>query len=178
VVLLGLIAGVRLPETLLLLRLQDVGLPIATAPLVWAVLHVVRSAASYPAGVAADRLGTKPTLVLGAAIYVATIVGLGWTTAAAGSVALFLGHGLAAGLLEPSERAAVAGVVKVRRGRVFGTYQAIAGLAALITGVAFGWLYQRWGGAAALTAGGGLVALVVIAWWLTDGKARRREDLE
>src|SRR5881394_433202 len=34
----------RLPETLLILRLQDLGVPVATIPLVWAALHVVRSA--------------------------------------------------------------------------------------------------------------------------------------
>jgi len=45
----------RLPEALLLLRLQDTGVAVATIPLVWAGLHVVRSASSYPGGWLTDR---------------------------------------------------------------------------------------------------------------------------
>jgi len=175
-VLLALVAAVRLPETLLLLRLQDVGLPVAMAPLLWAVLHVVRSASSYPAGMATDRLGVNATLGLGAVIYAATIAGMGATSAAATSIVLFLGHGLAAGLLEPAERAAVARVVGTRRGRAFGTYQSIAGVGALASGLGYGWLYQAGGGAVALAAAGGLVTVAVAAWLSRGREAGRRVD--
>ena len=73
---LALLAAVRLPETLILLRLQDIGLPIAGVPLVWAVLHIVKSAASYPSGWLADRAGVAPSLVLGTLAYAGTIFGL------------------------------------------------------------------------------------------------------
>ncbi|MBI2535759.1 MAG: hypothetical protein HYW06_02045, partial [Gemmatimonadetes bacterium] len=38
----------RFPETLLLLRLQDLRLSVALVPLVWAGLHVIRTFGSYP----------------------------------------------------------------------------------------------------------------------------------
>ena len=44
VLLLGALTFLRLPEALLLLRLQDLGVLVAWIPLVWAGLHVVRSA--------------------------------------------------------------------------------------------------------------------------------------
>ena len=47
----------RVPEALLLLRLQDAGVAVAMVPLVWAGLHVVRSASSYPGGWLSDLLG-------------------------------------------------------------------------------------------------------------------------
>src|SRR5207237_3799055 len=45
----------RLPETLLILRLQDLGVAVLAVPLIWAGLHVVRSASSYPGGWLTDR---------------------------------------------------------------------------------------------------------------------------
>jgi MFS family permease len=45
----------RLPETLLILRLQDQGVAVAAVPLVWAGLHVVRSGSSYPWGLVPPR---------------------------------------------------------------------------------------------------------------------------
>ena len=45
----------RVPEALLLLRLQDLGVAVPAIPLVWAGLHVVRSGSSYPGGWIADR---------------------------------------------------------------------------------------------------------------------------
>jgi hypothetical protein len=50
VVALAALLLARVPEALLLLRLQDLGVAVATMPLLWGALHVVRSAASYPGG--------------------------------------------------------------------------------------------------------------------------------
>src|SRR5262249_34678574 len=53
---LVLLTVARLPETLLLLRLQQLGVPVAAIPLAWAALHVIRSSFSYPGGVLTDRI--------------------------------------------------------------------------------------------------------------------------
>jgi MFS family permease len=47
VLVLAFVVLARMPEALLLLRLQDAGVAVAVIPLVWAGLHVVRTAASY-----------------------------------------------------------------------------------------------------------------------------------
>ncbi len=150
-VLLALLVMARLPETLILLRLQDLGLPVALVPLVWALLHIVKSAASYPSGWLTDRLGAAPSLLLGTFAYAATIFGLSRGLSPNLAIAFFLLHGLAAGLLEPAERAAVARVAKSKRGRAFGFYQAVAGIGALASALCYGWLYQDLGGPAALS---------------------------
>ena len=147
---LALLAAVRLPETLILLRLQDIGLPVAGVPLVWAVLHIVKSAASYPSGWLADRAGVIPSLVLGTLAYAGTIFGLSRELTPAVAIGLFLLHGLAGGLLEPAERTAVARVAPSKRGRAFGAYQAMVGVGALVFGLGYGWLYQTQGGSVAL----------------------------
>ena len=169
---LALLAAVRLPEALILLRIQDLGLPVAGVPLVWAVLHIVKSAASYPSGWLADRVGVGPSLVLGTAAYAATAFGLSRDLSPTLAVGLFLSHGLAAGFLEPAERAAVARVAPSRRGRAFGTYQAMVGVGALIFGLGYGWLYQVFGGGLALLVAAGMSVSALGARRSALGSAR------
>jgi len=155
----------RLPEALLLLRLQDTGVAVALVPLVWAGLHVVRSATSYPGGWLADHLGPRATVAAGGLVFaaVAAVLGLALTPAAA--VVTFLALGLVAGLTESAERAMIARLSPVRTGRGFGLYHALTGATALPAGLIFGWIYQSVSGPAALAASAvGMV--VAVAVWL------------
>jgi MFS family permease len=161
---LVLLTASRLPETLLLLRLQDLGVPIPAIPLAWAALHVVRSGGSYPGGWLTDRFGARVTLGLGTLVYAGAIAALSTAIGEAGALAVFLAHGLVAGLIEPAERVAVAKLAPVRTGRGFGNYQGVAGLAALPAGLLFGWVYTAMGGPAALLASAGALALLMPAW--------------
>jgi len=154
----------RLPETLMLLRLQDLGVPVAAVPLAWAALHVVRSAGSYPGGWLSDRLGARAALALGILVYAAAVAALSAALGQAAALAVFLGHGLVAGLIEPAERVAVAKLAPVRTGRGFGNYQGLAGLAALPAGLAFGWIYRDAGGPAAFMASAAVLALLMPLW--------------
>jgi MFS family permease len=162
---LVLLTVARLPETLLLLRLQDLGVPIALVPLAWAALHVVRSGSSYPGGWLADRLGARGALAAGALLYAGAVLALSNPVGAAIAVTIFLVHGLVAGLTEPAERVAVARLAPVRTGRGFGDYQGLSGLAALPAGLLFGALYRGWGGPAALLASAGVLAAATPLWW-------------
>lgn len=164
VLVLVLLTASRLPETLLLLRLQDLGVPVAAVPLAWAALHVVRSAGSYPGGWLSDRLGARTALGLGVLLYAAAVAALSAALGQAAALAVFLGHGLVAGLIEPAERVAIAKLAPVRTGRGFGDYQGLAGLAALPAGLAFGWVYRDAGGPAALMASAAALALLMPVW--------------
>jgi MFS family permease len=154
----------RLPETLLLLRLQQQGVAVAAVPLVWAGLHVVRSASSYPGGWLSDRLGPRLTVAAGGVVFAGVAAALAMQLGAAGAIAVFLVLGLVAGLTEGPERALVARLAPVRTGRGFGVYHALTGGAALPAGLAFGAMYQDWGAAEALLASGAGVAVSVAAW--------------
>jgi MFS family permease len=164
--ILVLLAASRLPETLLLLRLQDLGVPVATIPLAWAALHVVRSGGSYPGGWLTDRLGARATLAFGTLLYAGAIAALGGAIGEIGALAVFLSHGLVAGLVEPAERVAVATLAPVRTGTGFGNYQGLSGLAALPAGLAFGWIYASIGGPAALLASAVALALLIPVWMM------------
>jgi MFS family permease len=174
IIALGALTFFRLPEALLILRLQDLGVSVVVIPLVWAGLHVVRAAASYPGGWLSDRIGPRFTVFAGGglAAIVAVLLGLSLSTALA--TVTFLGFGLVAGLLESSERVLVAQLAPVKTGRGFGAYHAITGIAALPAGILFGWMYQNLGGPAALWSSAGALLLTLPGWLAVSRRARDR----
>ncbi len=171
VIALAALVLARVPEALMLLRLQDLGVPVVSIPLVWAALHVVRSGGSYPGGRLTDRLGPRWTVAAGAAVFAAVVGALGLDLTAGAAVSVFLAFGLVAGLTESAERVMVTRLAPVRTGRGFGAYHALTGFAALPAGVLFGALYQRLGGPAAFAVSAGAV-LVAGAGWLVVAPSR------
>jgi MFS family permease len=170
VLVLVLLTVGRLPETLLLLRLQDLGVPVATIPLAWAALHVVRTGSSYPGGWLADRVGVRGALAGGALLYAVVVFVLAGALGTMAALLVFLAYGLVAGLSEPAERVVIGRLAPVKIGRGFGAYQASAGFAALPAGLLFGEAYHAWGGPAALTASAAVLVLAT-PLWLWAGRA-------
>jgi MFS family permease len=165
----------RLPETLLLLRLQDLGVAVAVIPLVWAALHVVRSGSSYPGGWLSDHLGPRGSIAAGGALFAAVAYLLAEKLSPGLAIAVFLALGLVAGLTEGAERALVARLAPVRTGRGFGVYHAVTGLAALPAGLAFGAIYQNRGGGQALLASAIGVGVATMVWLAVTGRITAEE---
>jgi MFS family permease len=162
----------RLPETLLILRIQDQGVAVAAVPLVWAGLHVVRSASSYPGGWLSDRLGPRWLVAAGGVLFAGVAYLLGTRIGPTSAIGLFLAFGLVAGLTESGERAIVTRLAPVQTGRGFGVYHALTGGIALPSGLLFGAIYQSRSGPAALWASAaGMVAAVLV--WLMITQSRQ-----
>lgn len=163
VIVLAVAALLRAPETLLILRAQDLGVALSAVPLLWAALHVVRSLASYPGGVLTDRWGPRRTLAVGWLVYAALAVSFAAATTSAQAWAVFLTFGLVAGLTESPERKLIAGYAgSARRGRGFGWYHGTLSVVALPGAALFGWLYQTKGAGLALEASAAATLLAVI----------------
>src|SRR5438132_5006109 len=128
----------RMPDTLIILRSQELGVPVAIVPLLWAAVHVVRSSSSFLGGAASDRLGPGQTMWVGWLVYAMLAVGMARAGTAAAAWGLFLALGLVAGLTESPERALVARLAGTHQGSGFGLYHGITGFAALVGGVALG----------------------------------------
>jgi predicted MFS family arabinose efflux permease len=163
----------RMPDTLIILHSQKLGVPVSIVPLLWAAVHVVRSSSSFLGGAASDRLGPGQTMWVGWLVYAMLAVGMARASSAAAAWGLFLALGLVAGLTESPERALVARLAGTHQGSGFGVYHGITGFAALVGGVALGGVFQRYGaGPAFLASAAGGLALV-FAWPLFAGGWRR-----
>ena len=159
-------------DAFLLLRANDLGVPVALAPILWAALHVVKSLSSTPGGSLSDRIGRRPTLVMGWMLYAAVYLGFALATAAWQAWALFGVYGIFFGLTEGAERALIADLVPVdRRGTAFGWYNLAIGLGALPASIVFGWVWNRSGAPAAFTMGASL-ALAAAVGLIAVGRGR------
>ncbi|MBI2404236.1 MAG: MFS transporter [Gemmatimonadetes bacterium] len=156
----------RFPETLLLLRLQDLRLSVALVPLVWAGLHVIRTFGSYPGGKLADVFGPRRVMLGGWVLYGLVCVGLATAPTAIAGVGWFLVFGFVAALTESPERAFVAAAARDQKtGSGFGVYHASVGIAGLAGGLVFGTAYARLGGPYALglsALGAALLAVLLL----------------
>jgi len=167
VLLISLFYLLRMPETLVILRSQQLGVAVATVPLLWAAVHVVKSATSFVGGAWSDRLGAGRTMWIGWVCYAALAVGLALAQTAGQAWALFLALGSVAGLTESPERALVARLAGSRQGSGFGSYHGVTGLAALLGGVALGVLYQGRGAGVAFAASAVGAGALALLWPLT-----------
>src|SRR5436189_1259858 len=154
----------RMPDTLIILRSQELGVPVAIVPLLWAAVHVVRSSSSFLGGAASDRLGPGQTMWVGWLVYAMLAVGMARPGTARAACALFLALGLVSGLTESPERALVARLAGANQGSGFGAYHGITGFAALVGGVALGGVFQRYGAATAFLASAAGGVALVLAW--------------
>ncbi|MGH7717633.1 MAG: MFS transporter, partial [Gemmatimonadaceae bacterium] len=126
-------------DAFLLLRARDLGVPATLVPILWAALHVVKSASSTPGGALSDRVGRKPLIVAGWLLYALVYLGFAAASAPWHAWALFAAYGVFFGLTEGVEKALVADLVPpARRGAAFGWFHLAFGMAALPASVLFG----------------------------------------
>ena len=153
----------RMPETLILLRTQQLGVSVTSVLLLWAALHVVRSSSSFVGGALSDRFGPVRIMWLGWVSYAAIAYGFARAGGPVAAWVLFLVLGVVAGLTESPERAIVSRLARGKQGTGFCVYHAATGIAALAGGLLLGGLYQglNAGLAFSVSALGG-VALAVL----------------
>jgi MFS family permease len=138
-------------DAFLLVRAREVGWSATALPLLWTFHHLVKSMAALPGGALSDRHSRAVVVAAGWAAYALTYVGFGFASARWQIVVLFLAYALYHGLAEGAERAIVADLAeRGARGRAFGLYHGLTGVAALPAGIATGWIWDRYGAAWAL----------------------------
>lgn len=164
VIAISLFYLLRMPETLMIFRAQQLGIAVALVPLLWAALHVVRSSTSFLGGALSDRIGPSRTMWIGWLTYVALAAGMGLAGSPHAAWVLFLAMGVVAGLTESPERALVSAATGGRHGSGFGVYYALTGVAALVGGIAFGLVFQRVNGASAFLVSAVGASGLVILW--------------
>jgi MFS family permease len=152
-------------DAFLLLRATGAGIPEAMIPILWMVLHIVKTATGVPGGFISDKIGRKKVIVSGWAVYAAIYVAFAFVTSGAGIWVLFGIYGVYFGLTEGAERALVADLVADdRRGTAYGLFNLTVGIGALPASIVFGivWQYAGFSYAFIMGAGFALVASLML----------------
>lgn len=164
-------------DAFLLLRAQSLGVQIALIPLIWAFLHLVKSATAVWGGKLSDRIGRLPVLVLGWSLYAAVYAGFAFIHSPGAVWALFLAYGLFYGLTEGASKAVIADMIPAgQRGAAFGFWGMVEGLLLLAASLLTGWLWDRTGSPTVPMVLSGvlslLAALFLLIWSLRTGALR------
>lgn len=170
-VVLGLgsvITLARFSEAFLVVRGQQLGLPMAWVPAVILVMSLVYAASAYPAGLAA-RHWSRPTLL---ATGMVVLIGADLVLAAAdGIVPVLAGAalwGLHMGLTQGLLAALVADAVPPERtGTAFGVFHLVTGVFLLLASALAGLVWDRWGAPATFLTGAAFSVVAVAGLLLT-----------
>jgi len=153
-------------DAFLILRARGLGVSLTLIPVLWGVLHIVKSASSTPAGTLSDRLGRKRMILAGWLVYGLVYLGFAFAGEAYQAWILFLVYGIYFGLTEGVEKALVSDLVPTElRGTAYGVYNFSIGIAALPASLIFGFLWQIFSPKAAFFFGAAL-ALVAMTLFL------------
>ena len=154
-------------DAFLLLRASQLGVATAMIPILWALLHVVKSSSTVLGGALSDRVGRRPLILGGWSVYALVYLAFALASVQWHAWAIFVVYGLYFGMTEGTEKAMVADLVPAsRRGTAFGWFNAALGLGALPASVVFGIVWQRYGAEAAFVMGAGLAALATLLFVL------------
>ena len=150
-------------DAFLLLRAQQLGVPVAMLPLLWSAHHVVKAASSVPGGALSDRVGRRRVMLIGWTLYALVYIGFAYASSATHAWLLFLVYGLYFGLVEGAEKALIADLAPPERhGTAFGWYNAAMGVAALPASLLLGTIWTLRGPTAAFSVGAAICAVALV----------------
>lgn len=159
----GIFTLARFSEAFLLLRAQQLAIPMAFVPLVMVVMNVVYAASAYPFGKLSDSL--NPAKLLASGLLVLILADLcfalsnHWIGLMAGVILWGIHMGMTQGLLS----AMIAGCAPADlRGTAFGFFNLVSGIALLCASVIAGLLWETWGAALTFYVGAGFAGLSLV----------------
>jgi MFS family permease len=140
----GVFAIANSSDAFLILRSQNLGLSIVAIPIAYAVLNLIYGALSLPAGIISDKIGRIPVITLGWTVYGLAYLGFAVAHSAWQVWPLFAFYGVYYAASEGVGRALIADIVGSKaRGKAYGFYNMVIGLAALPAGLIAGLMWDH-----------------------------------
>jgi MFS family permease len=150
-------------DAFLLIRAQQLGVPSPMIPIIYAMFNLVKSVSSVPGGTLSDRLGRRPLIVSGWALYAVVYLGFALASSEWHAWILFAIYGLMFGLTEGATKALVVDLVPAsRRGTAFGWFNFAIGIAALPASLLFGVVSDQASPQVAFTMGAAFAAVATV----------------
>lgn len=150
-------------DAFILLRANELGMPVALLPVAWIVLHAVKLVTTYPLGILSDCVGHRRLILTGWIVYTAVYFVFAFASEAWHAWLLFAVYGFFYGLTEGIEPAILAEYAPVhRRGQAFGWYYFMIGIGVLPANLVFGFVWQVFGPKTAFLMSSGISALAAV----------------
>ncbi|KAA0236697.1 MAG: MFS transporter [Dehalococcoidia bacterium] len=151
-------------DAFLILRAENLGLTTAMVVLAYVAYNAVYAALSLPAGVISDRIPRAWLLVAGWAAFAAVYAGFALAGDGAAVWPLFVAYGAYMAMTEGVSKALVADMAPgPLRASAMGLFQGVAGLAALLSSVAAGLLWDQVGPSAPFYLGAACALAAAVA---------------
>ena len=161
----------RFSEAFLILRAQNVGLPLTLVPVVLVAMNVVYALAAYPAGVMSDRMNRTAVLAAGILVLVAADVVLALLPSLGGVALGVVLWGLHMGLTQGLLAALVADTAPAElRGTAYGFFNLLGGVAMLAASIIAGALWDSTGPQGTFLAGAGFAAIALAGLLIVHSK--------
>jgi MFS family permease len=166
------VALTNLPDTMLLLRLSEMGMSTTHVVLSYVAFNTVYTLAAYPAGIIADKFSPHTVYAIGLIAFAATYITLGqMTTASPVAFVVVALYGFFPALTDGVGKAIVSHTIpKTLHGRGQGIFQSLNGGAILIAGIWGGLLWSVGSGngslpmtIAGIGAGIGAIGMLAVA---------------
>lgn len=178
---LGVIALVNFSDTLVLLRVAELGFSTVEVVGAYVLFNTVYAVASYPAGVLTDRWPRPRVYAVGLLAFSCGYLGLGLTAGGPAVYVLVAVYGLFPAFTDGVGKAWVSSLVPDElRGRAQGVFQALSSGAILAAGL---WAGLLWGAGPGdgvvpliVAGGGGLLAAVALLAGTSVGGRRRSPE--
>ena len=146
-----------------ILRAQNLDVPLIQTVMMLVVYNVVYASISSPVGALSDKVGRRWVITIGWLIYAVVYLGFALATQMWQVWMLFIGYGLFSGVSEGVARAFIADLVPAeKRGTAYGLYYGVVGIALLPASVLAGFLWQTVNPAMAFYFGAMMAILAVI----------------
>ncbi len=132
-------------ELFLILKMKDLGLPLAQTPFAWFLLTLFTLFAAFAGGIIADHWSRRKTMGLGWALFGLVYMGFAYNQQLSLCWLLIAFYGIQSGLVEASERTYAAKIAGAsNRATTMGWYYFAYGMGLLPASLLFGFMWKHW----------------------------------
>lgn len=164
----------RFSEAFLLLRAQQLAIPMAYVPLVMVLMNLVYAASAYPFGKLSDRINPSKLLATGLFVLILADLSFALSTHWMGLLAGVILWGLHMGMTQGLMSAMIAGCApEDLRGTAFGFFNLVSGIALLCASLIAGLLWESLGAAFTFYVGAGFAGLALTGLYLFSHRFSR-----
>ncbi|RPH30266.1 MFS transporter [Buttiauxella warmboldiae] len=158
----GVFTLARFSEAFLVLRAQQMDIPLALIPLVMVAMNLIYAVSAYPSGKLSDRMSHRTMLQGGLLVLIVADLVLALSTHWIGILAGVALWGLHMGMTQGLLAAMIAGSTPTDlRGTAFGMFSLVSGVALLLASLGAGILWETLGAASTFYAGA-IICLVTL----------------